>query len=253
LEESLVLQTRLACPVLVAAAAVALFVCGVALLYIYARHPQTEANAPWALLHVPPGEDPACVQLDAPSEVVETDGRDMPLGEVREGDWIESGKPENIPLLIRYLNHEQEIVQRMALAEFAGMGPSAKSAVPAIVGALDDPKASIRLQAATTLIQMNIQSHVAVGALTKELTSDDATSRERAAHLIAELIDPPEDLSTHCWGPDPPPRIARPWVGRLALAALLEAENDRDAAVRAAAAQALTKLQRFVRGGRVIK
>jgi hypothetical protein len=49
------------------------------------------------------------------------------------------------------------MVRSRALAEFAGMGPNARSAVPAIVGALDDPKVSIRLQAATTLIQINVQ------------------------------------------------------------------------------------------------
>jgi hypothetical protein len=238
---------------LIAVAAIAVFVSGVAFVYFYARHPPMEATLLVGPLQVPPGEDPASVQLDPPSEVIEPDGKDIPLGEVRDGDWIESGNPENIPLLIRYLKDEQEMIRSVALEEFVGMGPSAKSAVSAIVGALDDPKVSIRMQAATTLIQMNVQSKVAVGALTKELRADDATCRARAAQAIADLIDPPEDLSTHCWGPSPPPQIARPWVGQLALPALVEAENDRDAAVRAAAAQALTKLQRFVRGGQVIK
>jgi hypothetical protein len=247
------LRIRSAWPFLVAVAAAALLMGGVGLGYFYARHPPTEPNLLVGPVQVPPGEDPARVQLDPPAEVIEADGKDIPLGEVRDGDWIESGKPENIPLLIRYLKEEQEITQRVALAELAGMGPSAKIAVPAIVGALNDPKVSIRLQAATTLIQMNVQSKVAVEALTKELKADDAASRARAAQAIADLIDPPEDLGTHCWGPDPPPRIARPWVGHLALTALVEAGNDHDAAVRAAAAQALTKLQRFVRGGRVTK
>jgi hypothetical protein len=252
-EESIMLRTRSTRPLLIAVASVALLVGGAVVAYFSARHPLTEANPLAGPLQVPPGEDPSSVQLDAPTEVVEPDGKDIPLGEVRDGDWIESGKPENIPLLIRYLKDEQEITQRMALAEFAGMGRSAKIAVPAVVGALDDPKVSIRLQAATTLIQMNVQSKVAVEALTKELKADDAASRARAAQAIADLIDPPEDMGTHCWGPDPPPRIARPWVGQLALPALVEAGNDQDAAVCAAAAQALTKLQRFVKGGRVTK
>jgi hypothetical protein len=247
------LRARSARTFLLAVAAVALLIGGVALGYFYARHPSTEANPLVGPLQVPPGEDPASVQLAPPSEVIEPDGKEVPLGAVREGDWIESGDPKNVPLLIRYLKDEEEMMRSVALTEFAGMGPKAKNAVPAIVRALDDPTVAIRLQAATTLIQMDVRSKVAVGALTKELTAVEATSRGRAAQAIAYLVDPPEDHSTHCWGPSPPPRIARPWVGQLALPALVEAEKDPDAAVRAAAAQALSKLQRFVKGGRVIK
>jgi hypothetical protein len=251
-EASIMLRTRSSQALLIAVAAVAPLVGAVALAHLFARHSSTEATLAGPL-QVPPGEDPVAVQLDPPSEVIEPDGKETPFGEVREGDWIESGRPENIPLLIRYLKHEQEMIRSTALAEFAGMGPSAKSAVPAIVEALDDPTVYIRLQAATTLIQMNVQSKVAVGALTKELKADGAASRARAAQAIADLIDPPEDLSTHCWGPSPPPRVARPWVGRLVLPALVEAGEDQDEAVRAAAAQALAKLSRFVKGGQISK
>jgi hypothetical protein len=87
------LRTWLARPLLIAVAAVPLLVGGVAIGYFSARHPSTEANplaGPW---QVPPGEDPASVQLDPPSEVTDPDGKEIPLGEVREGDWIEAGNP----------------------------------------------------------------------------------------------------------------------------------------------------------------
>jgi HEAT repeat protein len=197
-------------------------------------------------LQVPADEDPACVQLEEPPEAVEP-----PVNEVRAGagwksGWVESGNPESIPLLIRYLRGQEEVVQLAALAEFAGMSARARGAVPAILAALNDSKSSIRVEAAATLIRMNVRSKAALGALTAELNAEEATSRARAAQALGDLIDPPAvDLGTNCWGPSPPPRIARPWVGKLALPALVGAQNDPDPAVRAAAAQALSRLERF--------
>jgi HEAT repeat protein len=123
--------------------------------------------------------------------------------------------------LIRYLKSQEELVQRAALAEFAGMGATAKKAVPAIVEALHDPKSSIRMQAAVTLIHMDVQAKLAAGALAKELQSDDPAARARAAGAIDQLVTPPpEVLGSSCWGPDPPPRIARPWVRKAVALAL---------------------------------
>jgi HEAT repeat protein len=187
------------------------------------------------------------VQLDEPPEVPELDENEIQADEPDESGWVESGNPASIPLLIRYLRFsELEPTKRMALAEFAGMGVKAKSAVPAIVEALSDPKSSIRIKAATTLIQMNVQSKAAVGALMTEMKAADATSRALAAKAIGDLLDPPvENLGTNCWGPDPPPPIARPWVGKLTFSALVAARNDPDRRVRASAARALSKLERF--------
>jgi hypothetical protein len=179
--------------------------------YLQMRGPATTPPlAPYQPLQ---GETPLLVQLEPPAEEVklEEDG----IGdEVRgESGWVASGNPDSIPLLIRYLKSQEELVQLAALKELAAMGSEAKGAVPALVGALQDPKASIRVEAAVTLIHLNVQARAAVRALTTELKSANAGSRARAATAVKQLVNPPpEEFS--CWGPGPPPRIARPWVSR---------------------------------------
>ncbi len=135
------LRTRSARQMRFIGAAVLLLASGAVLLYFCAPKPSTKATAFFGPLQVPADEDPACVQLAEPSEVIEPDGRDIQLGEGREDDWVESGNPKSIPVLIRYLKDDQERIRGMALAEFAGMGPKAKIAVPAIVRTLVDSKA----------------------------------------------------------------------------------------------------------------
>ena len=117
------------------------------------------------------GEAPPSVQLEPPSEEVSLNGDDLIAEAPDESGWVESGNPDSIPQLIRYLKSQNEVVQRAALAEFAGMGAKAKKAVPAVVETLQDPKSSIRVKAAVTLIHMNVQAKVAVDALAKELRS----------------------------------------------------------------------------------
>jgi hypothetical protein len=166
----------------------------------------------------PPQEEGlALMQLEAPPEEVALDGDAVLPEQGVVPEWVAHGKPESIPLLIRYLRDEDEVVQLAALAELAAMDTKAKRAVPAMVEALQDPKSSIRVQAAVTLIQMNVQARTAIRALAKELQSQDAAARAQAFAAVEALVDPPEILDYSCWGPGPPPRIARPWV-RAAVA-----------------------------------
>src|SRR5262249_35066449 len=72
-----------------------------------------------------------------------------------------------------------------------------------------------------------------------ELKTSNGADRAYTAATIGQLVDPPEDLGTHCWGPGPPPRVARPWVGQRLLPTLVEALEDSDANVRAEAASTL--------------
>lgn len=159
-----------------------------------------------------PEDTSIVVQLELPSEEVPLDGEGIIDEEIDESAWVHSGNPDRIPLLVRYLKSDEEIGQLAALAEFAGMGAKAKKAVPAIVEALQDPKSSIRLQAAVTLIHMNVQAKAAIRTLAAELRSEEEAARKAAAHAIDMLVNSPEIFGTSCWGPDPPPRIARPWV-----------------------------------------
>lgn len=183
-------------------------------------------------------EDPSVsVQWEEPHEAI--DEEEVRLKQGVESAWVESGSSDSMPLLIRYLRSQEEIIQLAALAEFAGMAARAKPAVPAILDALNDPKSSIRVEAAATLIHMNVQSQAAVRALRKELKAKEATARAHAAWAIGQLVKPSELLGTSCWGPDPPPRVARPWVGKRTLAALVGALADRQPKVRAEAAHTL--------------
>jgi hypothetical protein len=177
------------------------------------------------------------VQWEEPPDMVRGDEDERRAGDGPETEWVVSGRRESIPLLVRYLKGQEEIVQLAALAEFAGMGAKARSAVPVVLEALHDPRCSIRLEAAATLIHLHAQKDVAVRALVDELKAKDAGDRVRAAGTIGRLVRPLAALGTSCWGPDPPPQIARPWVGRRTLPALVEALGDREPKVRAQAAQ----------------
>lgn len=163
----------------------------------------------------------------------------LAAGRGSDSAWVKSGNPESLPLLIRYLGGSDEIVQLASLAECAGMGAKAKSAVPAILAILNNSKSSIRVDAAATLIHMNVQSQDAIRTLQKELKSEDAMTRAHVARTIGELVQPSEILGTSCWGPDPPPRVARPWVGKRTLPALVEALRDQTPRVRMMAAHTL--------------
>ena len=200
--------------------------------------PSTADTTRSALPERPRNERSATVQLEEPREAVREEV--IQVGGGGESEWVVSVSSDSIPLLIRYLRSPNEIVQRAALAEFASMGPKAKSAAPAILAALNDSKSSIRVEAAATLIHMNTQSQAALRTLRKELKAEDATAREYAARTIGELVKPPDFLGViSCWGPDPPPPVARPWVGKRTLPALVEALRDNVPKVRIQAAHTL--------------
>lgn len=203
----------------------------------------SEAEAP-SNLQVPKEAEPVEVQFVAPADLFKPNGDDIPIGD--GSGWVVPGDPKSIALLICYLRDEDEVCQSVALMSLGGMGTKAMSAVPAIVETLNDPKISIRIEAATTLIEMNMQLKTAIMALMKELKAEAASSRAIAARAIERLVDPPV-YHASCWGPDPPPRIARPWVGDQLSHALLVALHDPISEVRAAAEKAISKLDRYTR------
>jgi hypothetical protein len=224
-----------------------LLAAGIALICTHSRNPSTLVMGPREPVEDSLEDAPDLVQFKEPPDEPEAGRIEIQVGDADESGWVDSGNPESIPLLIRYLKSPEEVVQRAALAEFAGMGAKAKTAVPAILEVLNDADSSIRVDAAAALIHMNSQIKVAVRALLKELKAENAAIRAHAAKVIGELVYPAPDLGTHCWGPDPPPRIARFWLGKSAEHALEEALNDREATVRASAAEALNKLRRLSR------
>jgi hypothetical protein len=185
------------------------------------------------------------VQLQEPPDVPLPDQPAIPAAPGAESEWVTSGNPESIPVLIRWLQGptHARYIKGAALAEFAAMGAQARPAVPAILAALQDPESTVRVQAAATLIHMDVQSKAAIRTLKEELNAP-AADRRYAAETIGQLVapDPPIDLGTNCWGHGPPPWVARPWVGKRLLPALVEALGDRDVNVRAAAAVTLGRI-----------
>jgi HEAT repeat protein len=169
-------------------------------------------------------------------------GDEPPAAPDAESEWVVSGSEESIPLLIRYLRGQHVVSQRMALREFAAMGPKARPAVPAILAVLNDPKSQLRVWAAATLIHIGVETDAAVHTLMTELQGKDAAARAGAAWTIGDLVNPEEWLGTDCWGPGPPPRVPRPWLGKLAWPALLKALKDPAAEVRSAAAYSLGRI-----------
>jgi hypothetical protein len=193
------------------------------------------------------------VQWEQPAEVGQLDGQEVPAVVDAEREWVESGNPASLPLLVRYLRSREELIQLAALAELAGMGVPARSAAPAILQALHDPKGSIRVEAAKTLISLNARTEAAVRALIAELKAEDASDRARAAEAIRKLVEPPEELGVSCWGPDPPPRIARPWVGKSTWPALVQALEDQEPDVRVQAARTLGRMGHDARSARLLR
>jgi HEAT repeat protein len=117
-------------------------------------------------------------------------------------------------------------------------------AVPAILDLVRDQDPGLRLMAAATLIEMNVQTRTAVGAFTEELRAKEAARRARAARMLGNLIEAEPIYGSFCWGPGPPPPVARPWLGKRVLPALVTAVRDPDPRVRQWAAWALGRVGR---------
>jgi hypothetical protein len=198
----------------------------------------------WPDPEPPPEALPAIVQWEEPIDMLQFDKVKMPQEDGPPGGWIDRHNPGSVPRLVRYLRSGEQVVQEAALLELAGMGRTAWAAVPAILDTLHDPNSEVRLMAAATLIEMSVRTRTAVGFLMEELRAREAARREMACRQIGALIETPELLGASCWGPDPPPPVARPWLGKWTLAALVVGLRDQHPRVRQEAAWALGQIGR---------
>ena len=131
---------------------------------------------------------------------------------------LRGGATEAAAILSRLTRDTQASVRLAAVGALKTMGPAAVEAVPALVERLADEDLGVRREAARALARVGgARFDSAVAALADALrTSKDAGLREEAAHALSE--------AGH---------------NAAALAALLDALNDRDARVREEALHAL--------------
>jgi HEAT repeat protein len=166
---------------------------------------------------------------------------------------IADGGADSVPSLIAALKSEKACF--WALIILRDIGPAAKDAVPAIVDALKDKRPQIRREAVLTLGAMGDAAKPAVPELAKLLNDQDA--RIAATFVLGQLGEIPKDAeatvranvksddkmlsSTSLWA------LARVHpddkeLRRETTETLVQRLKDKDAFVRAAAAQALVAL-----------
>ena len=124
--------------------------------------------------------------------------------------------PRARSIVLRHVNPPNATVVRMAAARSLGtIGPEARGAVPALIGALRDPEAGVRWEAAAALGRIGKDS---VPALIEALWDRDVRVRHAATYALGAV------------GPG----------ASAAIPALIHRLKDRDAGVRASAASSLS-------------
>jgi HEAT repeat protein len=124
--------------------------------------------------------------------------------------------PRARSVFLRHVNPPNATVVRMAAARSLGIiGPKARSGVPALIGALRDPEAGVRWEAAAALGRIGQDS---VPALIEALWDRDMKVRHTATYALGAV------------GPG----------ASAAIPALIRRLRDQDAGVRASAASSLS-------------
>ena len=154
-------------------------------------------------------------------------------------EWIGPGD-ESIPILMRYLQAKEPIVVRAALHDFATRGPRAKPAIPIIRTLLKHSDATVCIEAAWTLIDLQEETGAALKAITDTAKAKDSSTRAYAARALGEIVNPPFLIC--CWGPGPRPMTPRPALRQQVEPVLMNLLNDREVRVRLAAAEALVRI-----------
>lgn len=149
-------------------------------------------------------------------------------GNIRKGAALILGKNGPgayvaVPFLITALNDRDKGVREMAVHALGDIGPSAKRAVPALIPLLRDDGREIRGETALTLGKMGTAAKEAIPALFVTLKDNDWYVRGEAADALGNI------------GTETNTKI---------VAALKEAQKDKESYVRDMATGALKKLQK---------
>ena len=165
-----------------------------------------------------------------------------------ESEWIGNDE-KGVRVLIGYLKDKDDYIVCIALDALARMGDITKTAIPSPIPAICDRLKNgswvVRVEAATTLIDLNAETELAHKTLTEALTVKDVEVRIHLARLIGGIVNPPIDCSVtySCWGPGPRPmRRARPEFKEPAVRFLMAAMTDKEFEVRFHAARSLGRI-----------
>jgi HEAT repeat protein len=142
--------------------------------------------------------------------------------------------------LTRYLKAKDPIVVRAALRDLATRGPKAKPTVPTIRELLKHRDASVRIDAAWTLIDLKEGPGEALETILGATQAKESPVRAYAAKALGEIVNPPFVIC--CWGPGPRHMTPRPAMSRQAEPILMGLLKDKEARVRLAAAEALVRI-----------
>jgi HEAT repeat protein len=188
------------------------------------KNPEVRFSALFALGQIGPGaQDAVCSLLKAVKDSETRVGVQaitslilIDLNKMRQAKGIV------LPVLLKGLEQSDVSTRFAALTDLGFLGPEAKSAVPAIVQAMQDKEPQIRLSAAFSLmvIDPNKAKGAAIPVLIEALKSPLPDIRKNAAISLRQL------------GPD----------ARQAIPALTEVLGDDDVRVHTAAADALVSI-----------
>ena len=164
-----------------------------------------------------------------------------PVAGAQENPWVTNDE-KGVRILIGYLENKDPVAVRLALVGLAGMEKKGKPAIPAIKKTLRHPDGCIRIEAARTLLDLNVDTDSAIRTIREATKNQDAEVRAHAVEIIGRIANPPTVFAFSCWGPGPRPERAFPEIGKAAIPELCAALRDPVGKVRAGAAYSLGRI-----------
>ena len=164
-----------------------------------------------------------------------------PVAGGRQNPWVTNDE-KGVRILIDYLEKEDPVAVRLALDSLACLGKKAKLAIPAIKKTLQHPDGCLRIEAAQTLLDLNVETDSAIRTIREAAKNKDAKVRPHAVDVIGRIANPPPVIAFSCWGPGPRPSRAFPEIGKAAIPELCDALHDPVGKVRAGAAHSLGRI-----------
>jgi HEAT repeat protein len=105
----------------------------------------------------------------------------------------DQSRGETTALLIKQLSNADVDIRKKAADRLKSQGPDAQSAVPALLSALRDREASIRLAAASALIEIDPdQTNAVIASMVRDLKDSDPHTRWKAIKFLESLDVPPK-------------------------------------------------------------
>jgi len=145
----------------------------------------------------------------------------FPLAEILEtANLASDGDPKNLEILIRRLQSDESIIRYWAGTGLLILGDHAKSAVPQLTKALDDPSIDVAMVAAEALYKLG-EKEIGINTLIKALEHPVIPVRTYALNAIEHTGDRSEKVKQaiiameKSWGADNPTRVDLRMTGWL--------------------------------------